>query len=108
MQTVARNDGIFQWSKLSLMASFGQRLRRLRRDAGLTQRDLATRLGVDRRTIQRYELGQIFPVPETLVALVLALRIRFEDLFALSPPMPREPIRRKAAAGSEDDFGGEA
>ncbi len=80
------------------MASFGQRLRRLRRDGGLTQRDLAMRLGVDRRTIQRYELGQIFPVPEMLAALVLALGLRFEDLFALSPPLPRDSVRRRAGA----------
>ncbi len=84
------------------MASFGQRLRRLRREGGLTQRDLAARLGVDRRTIQRYELGQIFPVPEMLAALVLALRVRFEDLFALSPPLPREPALRRAGADPDD------
>ncbi len=86
------------------MASFGQRLRRLRRDGGLTQRDLAARLGVDRRTIQRYELGQIFPVPEILATLVLALKIRFEDLFALSPPLPREPIRRQAGTDPDGGF----
>jgi transcriptional regulator with XRE-family HTH domain len=83
------------------MASFGQRLRRLRRDRGLTQRDLAERLGVDRRTIQRYELGQIFPVPEILAALVLALGLRFEQLFTLAPPMPREPICRRAIAETD-------
>ncbi|HEV7670635.1 MAG TPA: helix-turn-helix transcriptional regulator [Thermoanaerobaculia bacterium] len=88
------------------MASFGQRLRRLRRDRGLTQRDLAQRLDVDRRTIQRYELGQIFPVPEILAALVLALALRFEDLFTLAPPMPREPSRRGAIAA--DDIEAEA
>ncbi|MEP7010487.1 MAG: helix-turn-helix transcriptional regulator [Acidobacteriota bacterium] len=90
------------------MASFGQRLRRLRRDGGLTQRDLAARLGVDRRTIQRYELGQIFPVPEILAAIVRALNIRFEDLFTLSPPLPREPIRRPAGADPADGFEAEA
>lgn len=90
------------------MASFGQRLRRLRRDRGLTQRDLAERLGVDRRTIQRYELGQIFPVPEILAAIVLALVLRFEDLFALAPPMPREPICRRAVAETVGASEGEA
>lgn len=99
---------MYPWSKLSLMASFGQRLRWLRRDRGLTQRDLATRLSVDRRTIQRYELGQIFPVPEMLAALVLALAIRFEDLFALAPPMPRDPICRRSAAPTLDGAEGEA
>ncbi len=80
------------------MASFGQRLRRLRRDRGLIQRDLALRIGVDRRTIQRYELGQIFPVPEILAALVRALGLRFEELFTLAPPMPRDPVCRRPLA----------
>lgn len=83
------------------MASFGQRLRRLRRDRGLIQRDLARRIGVDRRTVQRYELGQIFPVPEILAALVVALDVRFEDLFTLLPPLPRATARR--AAGGDPD-----
>ncbi len=85
---------MYPWSKFSFMTSFGQRLRGLRRDRGIIQRDLAGRIGVDRRTVQRYELGEIFPVPEVLAALVRALGLRFEDLFALSPPMPRR-IRRQ-------------
>jgi hypothetical protein len=35
----------------------------------------SARLGVDRRTIQRYELGQIYPVSEILAALVLEREI---------------------------------
>ena len=100
VQNVAQGGAAHTWSKVSFMASFGQRLRRLRRDRGLIQRDLAQRIGVDRRTVQRYELGQIFPVPEILTALVLALNIRFEDLFTLAPPMPREPVCRRSRASA--------
>ena len=107
MHSVAQGGTPYSWSKLSLLASFGQRLRRLRRDAGLTQCDLAQRLGVDRRSLQRYELGQMFPAPETLVALVQALGLRFEDLFMLVPPMPRDrPARGEASkprTGREDE-----
>ncbi len=83
--------------------SFTQRLGQLSRDAKLTQRDLALRLDVDRRTHQRYELGQIFPFPETLVALVTILGLRFEVLFTLAPPMPLDLPVRRAVPDFEND-----
>ncbi|HXU46755.1 MAG TPA: helix-turn-helix transcriptional regulator [Thermoanaerobaculia bacterium] len=98
---VAQGGIQYSWSKLSLMASFGQQLRRLRRDRRLTQRVLAERLGVDRRTLQRYELGQMFPAPEILAALVEALEVRVEDLFTLAPPLPRDPHGRRAVRPTE-------
>ncbi|MET8388655.1 helix-turn-helix transcriptional regulator [Streptosporangium canum] len=48
-------------------------LRRLRKDAGLTGKDLALRAGVAQPTISRIETGQLLPVPETVDRLVEAL-----------------------------------
>ena len=39
------------------MAKFGQFLRRQRRAAGLTQAQLAERLGVSNRSVSRWETG---------------------------------------------------
>lgn len=43
------------------MESFGERLRRLRKENKMTQDDVANFLGVERVTISRYEAGAIAP-----------------------------------------------
>lgn len=61
----------------------GVRLKDARTAAGLTQAELAERVGVSRKTINTVENG-VF-VPSTLLALKLAeaLKLRVEDLFFL-------------------------
>lgn len=61
--------------------TLGNRLRDARTEAGLTQAELAQRIGVSRKTINTIE-NRVF-VPSTLVALLLAegLGQRVEDLF---------------------------
>jgi putative transcriptional regulator len=63
--------------------TLGVRLKDARVAAGLTQAELAERVGVSRKTINTVENG-VF-VPSTLLALKLAaaLRKRVEDLFFL-------------------------
>ncbi|MEU3167268.1 helix-turn-helix transcriptional regulator [Streptosporangium sp. NPDC006930] len=51
----------------------GELFRRLRKDAGLTGKDLALRAGVAQPTISRIETGRLLPVPETVDRLVEAL-----------------------------------
>lgn len=41
--------------------TFPLRLRRLRTDHGLTQTELAKRIGISRDTLSRYELGKLDP-----------------------------------------------
>jgi putative transcriptional regulator len=64
--------------------TLGVRLKELRTAAGLTQAELAERVGVSRKTINTVENG-VF-VPSTLLALKLAaaLRKRVEDVFYLA------------------------
>ena len=63
--------------------SLGIRLKDVRIAAGLTQAELAERVGVSRKTINTVENG-VF-IPSTLLALRLAqeLGVRVEDLFYL-------------------------
>ncbi|MEU7986696.1 helix-turn-helix transcriptional regulator [Streptosporangium canum] len=51
----------------------GELLRRLRKNAGLTGKELALRAGVTQPTISQIETGQLLPVPETVDRLVEAL-----------------------------------
>ncbi|GGQ25197.1 helix-turn-helix domain-containing protein [Streptosporangium pseudovulgare] len=55
------------------LRALGELLRRLRKDAGLTGKELATRAGVAQPTISRIETGRLLPVPETVERLVAAL-----------------------------------
>ncbi len=61
----------------------GARLKEARSEAGLTQAELAERVGVSRKTINTVENG-VF-IPSTLLALKLAaaLKCKVEDLFYL-------------------------
>jgi len=56
--------------------NFSQRLKMLRQEAGLTQKELAEKLGVSRGTIGMYEIGQRDPDTETLRKL--------SDIFGVS------------------------
>ena len=53
--------------------SFAGLLPRYRGRTGLTQRDLAARLGTSRRSIQDWESGAYYPSAERLQALILVL-----------------------------------
>ncbi|MFF4198247.1 helix-turn-helix domain-containing protein [Nonomuraea sp. NPDC001831] len=55
------------------LKALGELLRRLRREAGLTGKDLAVRAQVAQPTISRIETGQLLPAPETVERLVAAL-----------------------------------
>lgn len=61
----------------------GTKLKEARSAAGLTQAELAERVGVSRKTINTVENG-VF-IPSTLLALKLAkaLKCKVEDLFYL-------------------------
>lgn len=63
--------------------TLGVRLKEARTEAGLTQAELADRVGVSRKTVNTVENG-VF-VPSTLLALKIAaaLKLKVEDLFYL-------------------------
>ena len=52
-----------------MKVEIGQRIRELRLERGLTQKELAEQLGIDRSNYSKYELGKLEPNNEMLVAL---------------------------------------
>jgi putative transcriptional regulator len=62
--------------------ALGERLRRLRGEAGLTQAELAERAGVGRVTVVRIENGKMYARTETLRRLARALGVTLADLLA--------------------------
>jgi transcriptional regulator with XRE-family HTH domain len=59
----------------TLARDFGQRLRKLREDGSLSQRNLAERLGFETAQISRYERGVVMPNAKNLVDLAGFLRV---------------------------------
>ena len=51
------------------MVDFGERLKKLRQEEGLSQQQLASKLGVTKSVISYYELRERYPSPEVLVKL---------------------------------------
>ena len=58
----------------------GEKLKAARLAAGLTQAQLAERLGIQQTSIARYESGTREPLASTLKQLALALNCAMEDL----------------------------
>lgn len=52
---------------------------------GLTQNDLAVKLGVDRSTVAKWETGEAFPRADKLPQLAEILGCKIDDLFDKSP-----------------------
>jgi transcriptional regulator with XRE-family HTH domain len=67
-------------SRKMLMEAFGERVRKLRLQRGLTQRKLAELAGCETLLISRYERGAGLPNLDTLVALSAALQVSTDEL----------------------------
>ena len=63
----------------------GEKIFELRRKAGLTQRDLALKIGVTPSAVGNYEQGVSFPREEVLYRLFEALDCTPNELFGIEP-----------------------
>ena len=59
---------------------FAKRLKRLREDANLSQKELAERIGITAQSYNNYEKRGYKPTPEMLVKLAIALKTTPNDL----------------------------
>ena len=73
----------------------GERLRRLRKEAGWTLQDLARRSGVSLSTLSKIENAQVAPTFDTLVKAAHGLGIGFETLLADSDSEPPAPAAKR-------------
>lgn len=62
---------------------FGSRLRELRTQAGLTQLQLAQRMGITKSVVSFYELQERTPSPDVLVKLAGIFRVSTDYLLGL-------------------------
>ena len=62
------------------LTEFPRRLRRIRMQQGLTQLELAHRLGIQQTGVSRFESGKRSPTMRSIVRLVLALDVSADQL----------------------------
>lgn len=62
---------------------FGNRLKELRLQAGLTQKQLADRLGVTKSVVSFYELRERTPSPEVLIRLATIFHVSTDFLLGI-------------------------
>ena len=76
------------------MKGFGARLRSLRDEQGLSQNQLADRIGLHLSQLSRIEREASTPTAETLIALARALHTTTDALLiGERPNEPKQPIR---------------
>lgn len=80
--------------------NFSENLRRIRKESGYTQQDIAERLSVAQATVANYERGVRIPDVDTLVKLSKILKVSVDDLIGVKTapePLPSNNVRWKRA-----------
>lgn len=65
------------------MVEFGQRLRALRHQKRLTQKQLALQVGVQNKIISFYEMGDRIPSPEMIIKLAAVFHVSSDYLLGI-------------------------
>ena len=66
------------------MVNFGEKLKQLRTDAGMTQAELASRLNVTNSVVSYYELHERTPSPEVLIKLAGIFHVTTDYLLSIN------------------------
>lgn len=65
------------------MVNFGDKLKKLRTEAGMTQTDLATRLNITKSVVSYYELQERTPSPDVLIQLADIFHVTTDYLLGI-------------------------
>lgn len=83
-------------------ASFGAYLSRLRKQADMTQNELADRLNVTRQAVSKYERGESFPDISVLVPLAEIFSVTLDDLISAGGPTEGEHTLLRAVTSGQN------
>ena len=67
---------------MNIKKLLGERIKRLRKNRGLTQEQLSEMIGITPRNLSRIEVGESFVSADTLDKIIEALSVTAEELFA--------------------------
>jgi transcriptional regulator with XRE-family HTH domain len=92
---VARTKRAAAGTATSPGETVGQRLARLRRERGLTQADLAARLGIAQPVVSDYERGELRLHGQLIVRLTDILGVSADELLGLTPTPAAGPLAQR-------------
>ncbi len=75
--------------------TLGERLARLRRERGITQVEMAEKLGVVQPVVSDYERGELRLHGQLIVDLTRILRVSADELLGLEKPRQDSPVRNR-------------
>jgi len=76
------------------MIQMNERIKKIRKQKGLSQTDLGERIGVSQQVITNYERGLREPDIETLLKIAGALDVTLESLIGEKPVRPEDQTSR--------------
>lgn len=77
-----------------------EKLRQLRKEAGLTQADVATKLNIKRETYTRYETGTINPPSDMILSMAKIFEVSTDYLLGSSDD-PTPPNKKDSSESEE-------
>ena len=80
----------------------GEKLREAREEAGMTQRELSRKLGINYQSINSYELGDTTPKADLIPDLAFVLDKRFSFFFTPDGKADHNSAQAAQAAPSEE------
>lgn len=87
--------------------TLGKKIAQLRKDAGLTQVELAEKLMVSDKAVSKWEVGGCFPDMEQIQNLTKTFGVTYDELLGDKPVVKKERIKPKKAKNvqlSKDDW----
>jgi transcriptional regulator with XRE-family HTH domain len=75
-------------------STFGARLAQLRERVGISQLQLAQKLGVTQQAVALWERKTNAPRSDTLTKLAQALQVTIEELLSIQAPKPKRAVAR--------------
>jgi transcriptional regulator with XRE-family HTH domain len=97
---MSRSGNIPPHKSADVSFCIGRNLQRIRKRRGLTQKDLAERIGLTREAVASYESGRARLTDIILINLAAALRVSADEILGLkaykdkTPPISRRLSRR--------------
>ncbi len=80
------------------VAAIGRRIAAFRKERGITQVELAARLGVTQGSLSQYEIGQARVVAEMLLKIARELRVSADELLGLKAARTSNQIHSRKIA----------
>lgn len=77
---------------MGIREEFGEKIKRMRQNRGLTQEQLAEAVDISQRALSAIERGENFVTSETIDKLLKTLNTTSEELFALNHLKPQEEL----------------